>query len=349
MNRNNFLQFKISHRNWEESIHLLFVLLTTVSPGEVIVLTGPSRSGKSRLIRFVLDMMFPDPTSFDAGKKPYVYVRASNTGPNGTFSTKDFADRILKALDHPFYGSSHEDPDEIAAFKDKKHNLLTESRMWSALEKGFIKREVMYFVIDEGHHARYVTKNAMGSFAVLDSWKCFAENTNSVLVLVAAYPILDILQNSPHLLGRKYQVHLQRYHETEADLKEFMGIVMAYELALNQQGISGSVTPYFKDLYSGSFGCIGLLRKWILNLYAIAKSSHQEINKNLIERSRPSISELNEIWNEIEFGEKMLESERLSNPQKAKPSAKTDPKPKPKQKKPFQRNPKRLSPGNRNE
>lgn len=67
---------------------------------------------------------------------------------------------------------------------------MTEGSMRQALEKAIRARQVRYLFIDEAQHARYTSCHAMGSFAVMDSWKCLAQSTGVVLVVVGAYPIL---------------------------------------------------------------------------------------------------------------------------------------------------------------
>lgn len=341
---NTIFDFRIAHRNWQEAVATLFMLLTTASPGEVVVVTGPSRCGKTRLIDHVCDLLFPDKSVFAGGKMPYVIVDAVNSGPNGSFSTKSFTLRMLEAIKHPFYSINIDDLDQISEYKLLKMDRSTEAALRIALERAFIIRGVLYLFIDEAQHASYATKGAMGAHAVLDSWKCFAKSTQVVLVIVGAYPILGILQNSPHMLGRKHQVHLPRYYSTEKDLKEFVGIIDAYEIKLNRMGLTVDLKIHTKLLYTGSLGCIGLLRAWLMRAYAYAKAQDISITEKLLLDVKLPDSDLVEIAKEIEQGEMILNHAITSptNKSSVKPASKSSAKP-------FQRKPKRSSPGNRNE
>lgn len=345
---NNMFDFRIAHRNWQEAVATLFALLTAASPGEVVVVAGPSRCGKTRLIDHVCNLLFPDKSAFSGGRVPYVVVDAVNAGPNGSFSTKSFTLRMLAAIKHPFYSLDNSDPEQISEYKLLKMDRSTESSLRIALERAFIIRGVLYLFIDEAQHASYATRGAMGAHAVLDSWKCFAKSTQIVLVIVGAYPILNILQNSPHMLGRKHQVHLPRYYSTEADINEFVGILDAYEARLHMQGIKADLRKHARLLYGGSLGCIGLLRAWLMRSYAYAQIHENNINEKLLLATKLPDSDLREIAIEIEHGELILNEDRpVWESQKPK-SPVRDVKKKEKQK-PFQRNPKRETEGNRSE
>jgi energy-coupling factor transporter ATP-binding protein EcfA2 len=332
--------FRISHRNWQEAVASLFSLLTAASPGEVVVITGPSRCGKTRLIEHVCDLLFPDKSVFSGGKMPYVIVDASNTGPNGIFSTKSFTLRMLEAIKHPFYSIDDNELDQISDYKLLKMDRATEGILRIALERAFIIRGVMYLFIDEAQHAKYVTKGASGAYAVLDSWKCFAKATQIILVIVGAYPILEILQNSPHMLGRKHQVHLPRYSSTETDLQEFLGIIDAYDVKLHELGLVANLRSHTKLLYTGSLGCIGLLRAWILRAYAYSTAQNLDINEKILLEAKLPDSDLVEIAREIEQGELILNGHSIIPAIQGAGY-------KQKKQKPFQRKAKRIAPENR--
>jgi len=217
-----------------------------------------------------------------------------------------------------------------------------------ALERALIARGVRYIFIDEAQHVKYATKGAMGSYAVMDSWKCLAKTTNSILVVVGAYPILDVLRNSPHLLGRKHQVHIPRYYYEDKDLKEFALIIQAFESKLFICKSMGSLVSDAKIidlLYDGSLGCIGLLRAWLLRAQSMATVLDSKINKFILLRTKLSAVDLQEISKEIAEGEKLLLKEDADETYMRNDKQEQD------QKKakgtPFQRNPERMKKGNR--
>jgi hypothetical protein len=299
--------FKISHRNWGRAYSELHMLLTYAEPGEVVCVTGPSRVGKSTLVKEVVRIVCGESDFKKTGTMPFVRVSAANTGQHGTFSTRAFVVRLLNAVEHPIFSVPHDAPDWCMEFQQKIDGKR-ESDIRLILERSLIHRRTRYVVIDEGQHAMFSKKAGVAPHAVLDSWKCLAEDTGVVLVIVGAYPILAMLQNSPHLLGRKSQIHFPRYLLSKEDVSEFYKIVAVYEEFFVSRIAPESLCDYAEILYAGSLGCIGLLRGWLRRAHAL---SNQDVGfgfRGILERTAISDSDLREIKKEIDIGEKLLAS-----------------------------------------
>jgi len=334
----------IRHRNWEDALSLAFALLVSVDAGEVVCISGPSRVGKTRMIK-ELCALLSGTSKAPEGIMPNVVVNASNTGKNGGFSTKDFMIRMLNAVKHPIFSMQHNLNNLDDLTSHKKIDRITESAIRRAVEQAFIARGVKYLFIDETQHAHYASRDSMGAYAVLDSWKCLAEDCNIVLVIVGTYPLLNIIRNSPHLLARKHQVHLPRYIKTPDDIAQFNAIVAVYSQHLPLKDNLTGKPNILSFLYDGSLGCIGLLRAWFLRANALAKVKNTHINKAILFETRLSDVELNDIKVEIDEGEAILAKHSLIIPPTIKkPVASKNTR---KKNKAFQRKPKRMKPGNR--
>lgn len=347
------LDLKIGHRNWEEALASAFSLLISASPGDVVCVTGPSRAGKTRLIQELRQLLIGDHRFDTTGTLPVVVVEAANTGPNGAFSTKSFTLRMLEAVQHALLavGDSLGGEREFAL---QKLERTTETTLRVALEKGLQARRTQYLFIDEAQHARYVSKHAVGSYAVMDSWKCLAQTAGIVLVVVGAYPILQIIRHSPHLIGRKFQVHLPRYQYTRDDLREFAVIVAQYERKLAVCDSVGGLLRHVELLWGGTLGCIGLLRAWLFSAAARASVQGVPITHDILLKARLSDDDLREIGAEITEGERLLANSAGgdvatlstnvgSTPKAAVPTTKK------RALKPFQKKPVRRRPGHRSE
>lgn len=332
------LDFCIDHRNWVEALSEAFSLLVCANPGEMVCITGPSRAGKSRMIQKLIELLFGKDYDSDPFVMPCIVVEAVNSGPNGSFSTKAFTQRMLKAVKHPVLSITDDNEDYFAY---QKLERTTESTLRLALERAFVARKTKYLFIDEAQHAHYTSKS-MAAHAVMNSWKCLAQTSGLVLVLVGAYPILDILRNSPHMLGRKHQVHLPRYQMTSDDIKEFSKIITVYEGRLDiSDSLAGSFRSVRELLYNGSLGCIGLLSAWLLRAEARGSITGSGITKSLLEKTMLPNADLLEIEREIVAGEKSLSCSMPRAPKKSTPVRK------PASSKPFQKNQKRLAPNHR--
>lgn len=341
----------IPHRNWQRALADAFAILVCASPGEVICITGPSRAGKSLLIRRLVQMLFGRNRFNETGLLPAVIVEAVNAGPHGGFSTKAFTQRLLESVKHPLFSMKGQDLDDLLAMQ--KMDRSTEATLRMALEHALIARGTKYLFIDEAQHVKYASRDAQASFAVMDSWKCLAQTTGLVLVLVGAYPILDIVKHSPHLLGRNHQVHFPRYHANSEDIFAFGDLLQKYSSLLNLDPTLNSLTDVVELMYEGSLGCIGLLKAWLKRTDAVASYHGVPVTKDLLLSRRLTDIDLREIGAEIQAGERCLartpastKATSASGKPAAAGTSSTPAKPKGK---PFQRKPARSSAGNRTE
>lgn len=340
----------IPHRNWQRALAEAFAVLACASPGEVVCITGPSRAGKSLLIRRLVQMLFGDNRFDETGVLQAVIVEAVNAGPHGGFSTKAFTQRLLEAVKHPLFSMKGHDLDDLLAMQ--KMDRSTEATLRVALEYALMARGTKYLFIDEAQHVRYASRDAQAAFAVMDSWKCLAQTTGIVLVLVGAYPVLDIIKNSPHLLGRNHQIHFPRYHATREDILAFAQLLQKYTELMNLHDSLNSLTDLAELLYEGTLGCIGLLKAWLKRVDAVASFQNIPVDENLLRSMRLTDMDLREIGAEIRAGEQCLvRTSGAKNagcasvsPIRGRNAASKKPK-----NKPFQKKPVRSTAGNRTE
>lgn len=105
-------------------------------------------------------------------------------------------------------------------------------------------------------------------------------------------------------------------------------------------------------LYEGTFGCIGLLKNWLIGASAKAKAHEVKIDTQILMQSRISDSDLETIYHEIQAGEDLLRSEspnfKVPAPSTTTNLEKSTREPrKQTNSKPFQKKPRRLAKGNR--
>lgn len=334
----------IQHRNYRKALSEATATLLAADPGEVVVITGPSRVGKSRVASELSRLLIGNEDRLAPGTMPIVSVQANNCSVNGSFSTKSFTLRCLNAVQHPFYGVRPEDVWDAARLR--LLDRTAESTLRPAFEKALINRKTVYLIIDEAHHIQY-GRNGAAATAILDSWKCLAGETHVVLILVGAYPLLDVLRLSPHLLGRKLQVHFPRYLLNEDDLLVFEQILDAYSRIIRLPPGIRSLRDWNAWLYEDTFGCIGLLSSWLRSGLAKAKSDGSDVltEKHMREARKP-IADRQAIAKEIADGELAIRSELSGEP--CVPSKiNTESRHGQKQHKPFRKNPRRYRVGGR--
>lgn len=346
--KNNPFDSTIKHCNYQNALMDLYSYMLIAEPGEMIVLTGPSRAGKSKVVSDVLEIMCQnDKNDREHGRiTPAIRVNASNTGRHGSFDTKEFVFRMLDQMGHVFYSATGPRKNDTQFLIDK-YRATSETGMRIALERALIARGVRFIIIDEAQHAAYVSQHAAGGYRVLDSWKTLASDTGTVLIVVGAYPVLDILNRSPHMLGRKHQVHLPRYRLDAQDIKEFTKIVARYESLM--EGVPrGFLKENVRDLHSNSLGCIGLLRAWLARFYATSVVREDGvISKENLMKLRIEKSSLQQIEQEIAQGELLLGGGGLDSSADAGRAAISGGHAKSTSGRPFQKKPRRIKKGSR--
>ena len=301
---NRIHDLSIDHPLWTQSLELAYAKIALAAPSQVVCVIGPSRVGKSRLSAVMRKLLNPPEIGIDDPRSLSIGVRASNCNTNGAFSTKAFARKAVAALNHPILATS--EPGD----KDALIKLETEGAYWLALERGLPKAGKRFVFIDEAQNVcRAHGKNSVG--AVLDAWKCVAEDAGVVLVLTGTYQLHKALQEAPHVLGRKSCVHFPRYQVTRKGIEGFNGIIQTYADLLPLAPGLKNLRTYSEYLYSGSLGCIGLLERWFRDALAVAMVHGRPIDLDVLVQSRTCESDLQRTLGEIVEGEEMLVSDEI--------------------------------------
>lgn len=302
-------QMRIPHRNYERCLSEALAALVAAEPGEVISIVGPSRVGKSRLGAELMRLILGRDADPDGDAMPVVSILATNCTNRGIFRTKDFAVHCLEAIRHPIYGVSRpDDPWNIARMRLIENTA--ESTLSDAFKEGLMHRKSRYLVIDESQHVQYALSGDPEAAAILDSWKSMAAKAGVVLVLIGAYPLVHVLRLSPHLLGRKHEVHFPRYTLCDEDLVAFDQILSVYSSVIRLPPTVKSLRDWNHILYPDSLGCIGLLNRGLRHGLAKAHAENAEfLTQDHILAARRSVGDLSEIAAEIVDGELALKQD----------------------------------------
>lgn len=331
---------KIVHDIWSNVYEQVFALANINALDRVIAVIGPSRVGKSKLILALENTLAP--RNGQNNEMTVLSVIASNNGPGGRFSSKSFVLQMLDKLQHPVYSIPHgESPNDPKAFSFTR---ATEHTLNLALEKAIFHRKVKYLIIDEVQHIRYGMKSHQLYESYLDSLKCLAQKTNIVLIIVGTYPILEVIKESPHFVGRLSKVHFRRYMLTEFDKVNFLAILKRFEEILTPICPKEFLIKNADFLYQYSLGVIGLLANWLMNATMVAQLEGKTLSRELLEHNKLDRALLESVEKEILQGEHFFTNENDGQVGEKKKESKTRGRP---AVKPFQAKPKRRKMGNR--
>jgi len=331
-------KLKIEHRNYRLVKRRLSAACRAAFRGELLVLVGPTRVGKTRCVRDALAVPttnLPD----DNGHMRVVLVEAANESTSGEFSTKSFAMACLRAIHHPIYGVAAED-DPWERGLDELLDRTPERRLWSAFANALRLRKTEYLVIDEAHHVLYVRGGDMAASRVLESWKCLANTTQIKIVLIGSYSVLSLLTLAPHLLGRQQPLEFPRYRsDSRTDIEAWEQLLRRFSEHLPIEN-GKSLSVWNRYLFEGSIGRAGGLSMWLRSALAhVEAAGLSSIAHDALQETRLPRTQEGAILAEITEGERHLLRRKEPAPE---PPRQPDPRASVERKGiPFRRKPKR--------
>jgi hypothetical protein len=342
---------KIEHKRYVHVRKRILSGVRAIWPGELIVLVGPSRVGKSRCISDALSVALVNVPDAE-GTMRVVMVEAENSSKGGEFSTKAFMLACLKAIRHPIYGGPADDDLWGSKFNQLLHKT-SEATLRDAFERALELRQVEYLVIDEAHHVQYVAGGDRAATRVLDSWKCLANQAKIKLVLSGSYKLLSLLGLAPHLIGRQQPLNFGRYKATSRTEVENWEQVLREFSELLQFEDGESLSTWNRTMFEGALGCVGLLSQWIRACLASMLADEADtVTLDRLQSTRlPSLQE-RDLLAEILIGEEDLKRAHEQLPPPVQSSGSDNPskptcKKKTSTRKPFQRKSRRSAAGGR--
>lgn len=316
-----FKTVKALHNHFDYCFAEVQRLCTRSGTSGVVILTGPTGSGKTHLARELfrtLRSTFNDESADkteDAEMKgdaliPVAGIRA--VPPRATaFDWQDFYIRLLEQLRDILVEKKLLVPLQLSLLGEFPVASPAESMKVQALrrsvEKALRLRETRVVVVDEAHHILMCKDPDMQRFA-FEQLKSLTDETGIVLVLVGTYDLLDIRDHSGQLMRRSEIVHLQRYDYKKVDhlaafRRTFNSLVKALPLPL----VVPSRAETIDLCYRKSAGCIGILRDLLLECLRRAVESEQSaIDLALIHKSAKSNLAMRTILQEAIGGEARL-------------------------------------------
>jgi len=221
----------------------------------------------------------------------------------------------LRKLNHPLFSVEADSPENDIEHS-RRQTRITTSALEEIFEKTLKTLNTKYLIIDEMQHLKYMNGGGKSALQMMEYFKALAEELKIVLIFVGAYPILTVLDLSPHLLGRTSAIHMRRYNLAhDVDRARYREILKLFGGELKYNSSKVNLQTWETYLYEGSFGLIGLLSSWIRDAMAnMAARGDDTLKLNHFQETRKPQVFLDKIWNEIELGEKYLLSKENASP-----------------------------------
>ncbi len=344
----------ISHPRLQEALEAILQAIcppgegaSMSRPGTMILVIGPSRVGKTTLIRLLEERLLTKSRAFMMSNPsfiPFASILAAGSDTS-RFEWAEYYRAVLRALHDPFV--------------DGKIARIRTRELREAMETALIERNPFAIIVDEAHHLA-VAASGSRLQSQLNHLKHFENATGVSHVLVGTYEMRPFRKVNAQLACRSVDVHFPRYDAAiDADAQVFQSVVWALQrqLPIEQEP---ALVEHWEFLYARSIGCVGLLKMHLNRALTLALTEQAKtvtlphLRKTAMPEARVEAALRNALESEAELTESDGADERLltllglrGSRKEQPPHAKTDePSPLPKkQDRPGKRSPGRDATG----
>ena len=273
-------------------------------PGTMVLVIGPSRVGKTTLIRLLEERLRASAThqmERDPNFIPFASITLASPDAN-RFDWRTYYRAVLRGLQDPFV--------------DGKIARIRERELREAMESALLHRKPIAVIVDEAHH---LAKTSRGRLLQdqLDQLKYFENLTGVSHLLVGTYDLRPFRKVNAQLACRSVDVHFSRYDAAkEEDAQVFRSVLWALQRQIPVER-EPQLVEQWEFLYARSIGCIGLLKMHLnraLNL-ALDEGSKTvtltHLRKTATPEARVELALQNALESETELTEQAGADERL--------------------------------------
>jgi hypothetical protein len=244
----------ISHPRLQEALETIVQAIcppgegiSTRRPGTMVLVIGPSRVGKTTLIRLLEERLLAKSRALlvsDPSFMPFASILAAGPG-TGRFEWAEYYRTVLRALRDPFV--------------DGKVARIRVRELREAMETALKERSPLAIIVDEAHHLAEAAKGSRLQ-SQLNHLKHFENATGVSHILVGTYEMRPFRKVNAQLACRSVDVHFPRYDAAkEEDAQLFRSVLWALQRQLPVLE-EPQLVEQWEFLYARSIGCIGLLK-----------------------------------------------------------------------------------------
>ncbi len=301
----------ISHPHLQEALETTLQAIcspgegaSTRRPGTMVLIIGPSRVGKTTLIRLLEERLTSMHKAYmlsDPGFIPFASVLAAGPGTN-RFEWAEYYREVLRALHDPFV--------------DGKVARIRTRELREAMETALTLRKPLAVIVDEAHHLAEATRGSRLQ-SQLNHLKHFENATGVSHILVGTYEMRPFRRVNAQLACRSVDVHFSRYDAAnEEDAQVFRSVLWALQRQLPVPA-EPHLVEQWEFLYARSIGCVGLVKLHLNRALNVALTEGARtvtlahLRKTAMPEARVELALRNALESEAELTESAGADERL--------------------------------------
>lgn len=275
-----FKQSHVTHPHHQQALDELDSLALCPGSTSIVQLYGPSGAGKStllqkfqeRLIERAHTAMINDPAHI-----PFIRINAPAI-QRGSFHFREFSKRALRAANDPCIQYKQLPPrgpiDEYSKKILRRFSSTDDLRL--AVEHCFQHRSIPILIVDDAMHiAKVLEKRQL--INNVDVLKDLAKETGALIILVGTPEVLPLVDLSAQNIRLSWDIEFPHYDWRETDQKNAFCQTLRALLHYMDTMISvpeSLYTEYWEEFYSGSLGCVGVLKDWLTRALRLGLSKH---------------------------------------------------------------------------
>lgn len=271
-----FRQSHIPHIHHQHAFEELVDLATCPGSTSIVMLLGPSGAGKSTLLhKFQQVLIEAAQTEMvrDLAHLPFIRINAHAT-ERGSFHFREFFKRILHEANEPCI--EHKQTPARKPIDDYSKRILKRSSSTDdlrlAVERCFKYRRIPILIVDDAQHIAKVLKKPQ-LLGHIDVLKDFAKQTGALLILVGTADMLPLVDLSAQNIRLSWDIEFPHFEwNVEVEQQEFFKTLISLLHFMNTIiPVPGKIyDAYWQEFYSGSLGCVGVLKDWLTRALRMA-------------------------------------------------------------------------------
>lgn len=277
---------------------------STRRPGTMVLIIGPSRVGKTTLIRLLEERLISmNKAHMQASPSfiPFASVLAAGPGTN-RFEWAEYYREVLRAFHDPFV--------------DGKVARIRTRELREAMETALTRRSPLAVIVDEAHHLAEASRGSRLQ-SQLNHLKHFENATGVSHILVGTYEMRPFRRVNAQLACRSVDVHFSRYDAAnEEDAQVFRSVLWALQRQLPVPE-EPHLVEQWEFLYARSIGCVGLVKLHLNRALNVALTEGARtvtlahLRKTAMPEARVELALRNALESEAELTESAGADERL--------------------------------------